>query len=85
MIAADRLDVNEELVRLRSHVEQFRGILAGAGPRSPVGRRLDFLLQEFGREANTIGSKGVDAPIAHQIVELKTEIERMREQVQNVE
>jgi uncharacterized protein (TIGR00255 family) len=85
VIAADRLDVNEELVRLRSHVEQFRGILAGAGPRSAVGRRLDFLLQEFGREANTIGSKGVDAPIAHQIVELKSEIERMREQVQNVE
>jgi len=85
VIAADRLDVNEELVRLRSHVEQFREILAGAGPRSPVGRRLDFLLQEFGREANTIGSKGSDAPIAHQIVELKTEIERMREQVQNVE
>jgi uncharacterized protein (TIGR00255 family) len=85
VIAADRLDVNEELVRLRSHLEQFRGILAGAGPRSPVGRRLDFLLQEFGREANTIGSKGVDAPIAHQIVELKSEIERMREQVQNIE
>jgi uncharacterized protein (TIGR00255 family) len=85
VIAADRLDVNEELVRLRSHVEQFRGILAGAGPRSPVGRRLDFLLQEFSREANTIGSKGVDAPLAHQIVELKSEIERMREQVQNVE
>ncbi|HEY8153209.1 MAG TPA: YicC/YloC family endoribonuclease [Myxococcota bacterium] len=85
VIAADRLDVTEELVRLRSHVEQFRAILAGAGPRSPVGRRLDFLLQEFGREANTVGSKGSDAPIAHQIVELKTEIERMREQVQNVE
>lgn len=85
VIAADRLDVNEELVRLRSHVDQFREILAGAGPRSPVGRRLDFLLQEFGREANTIGSKASDAPIAHQIVELKTEIERMREQVQNVE
>ncbi len=85
VIAADRLDVNEELVRLRSHVEQFRGILAGAAPRSPVGRRLDFLLQEFSREANTIGSKSSDAPSAHQIVELKTEIERMREQVQNIE
>jgi len=85
VIAADRLDVTEELVRLRSHVGQFREILAGAGPRSPVGRRLDFLLQEFGREANTVGSKASDAPIAHQIVELKTEIERMREQVQNVE
>lgn len=85
VIAADRLDVNEELVRLRSHVQQFREILAGAGARSPVGRRLDFLLQEFGREANTVGSKASDAPIAHQIVELKIEIERMREQVQNVE
>ena len=85
VIAADRLDINEELVRLRSHVQQFREILAGAGARSPVGRRLDFLLQEFGREANTVGSKASDAPIAHQIVELKTEIERMREQVQNVE
>jgi uncharacterized protein (TIGR00255 family) len=72
-------------VRLRSHVQQFREILAGAGARSPVGRRLDFLLQEFGREANTVGSKASDAPIAHQIVELKTEIERIREQVQNVE
>ena len=86
VIAADRLDVNEELVRLA----QPRGAVPRASwrapaPRSPVGRRLDFLLQEFGREANTIGSKGSDAPIAHQIVELKTEIERMREQVQNVE
>jgi uncharacterized protein (TIGR00255 family) len=85
VFAADRMDVNEELVRLRSHVAQFREILAGAGAGSPVGRRLDFLLQEFGREANTVGSKASDAPIAHQIVELKTEIERMREQVQNVE
>jgi uncharacterized protein (TIGR00255 family) len=85
VIAADRLDVSEELVRLHSHVAQFRQILSGAGPRSPVGRRLDFLLQEFAREANTVGSKGSDAPIAHQIVELKTEIERLREQVQNVE
>jgi regulator of extracellular matrix RemA (YlzA/DUF370 family) len=84
VIAADRLDVNEELVRLRSHVEQFRGILAGAGPRSPVGRRLDFLLQEFGREANTIGSKGSDAPIAHQIVELKTEIEAAQQASEQV-
>ena len=85
MLAADRLDVTEELVRLRSHVEQFRRIVAEGGPGKPVGRRLDFLLQEFGREANTIGSKGSDAPIAHEVVELKTEIERLREQVQNVE
>ncbi len=83
--AADRLDITEETVRLRSHVEQFVSALAQAGPGEPVGRRLDFLLQEFSREVNTIGSKGGDAPIAHLVVELKTELERMREQVQNVE
>lgn len=85
VIAADRLDVTEEIVRLRSHLDQFREIVAMGGPRRPVGRRLDFLLQEFAREANTIGAKGSDSPVAHQVVELKTEIERMREQVQNVE
>jgi uncharacterized protein (TIGR00255 family) len=83
--AADRLDVSEECVRLHSHVAQFRALLDAAGPREPAGRRLDFLLQEMGREANTIGSKSADAPIAHQVVELKTELERIREQVQNVE
>ena len=85
VIAADRLDVTEEIVRLRSHAQQFRRIVEESGPGKPVGRRLDFLLQEFGRETNTIGSKGCDAPIAYEIVELKTEIERLREQVQNVE
>jgi uncharacterized protein (TIGR00255 family) len=85
VLAADRLDVTEEIVRLQSHVEQFRAIVAGGATGEPIGRRLDFLMQEFGREANTIGSKGNDSPIAHQVVELKTEIERMREQVQNVE
>jgi uncharacterized protein (TIGR00255 family) len=85
VIAADRLDITEEIVRLRSHVDQFREIVAMGGPGRPVGRRLDFLMQEFAREANTIGSKGSDSPVAHQVVELKTEIERMREQVQNVE
>ena len=85
VIAADRLDVTEEIVRLRSHMEQFREIVKGAGVGVPVGRRLDFLLQEFGREANTIGSKGSDAPIAHDVVELKAELERIREQVQNIE
>jgi uncharacterized protein (TIGR00255 family) len=84
-LAADRMDVSEELVRLRSHVEQFRKMLEGAGPGRPAGRRLDFLLQEMGREANTLGSKGADAGAAHLVVELKTELERMREQVQNVE
>jgi len=85
VLAADRLDVTEELVRLRSHVAQFRQILDESGPGKPAGRRLDFLLQELGREANTVGSKGGDAPIAHLVVELKTELERVREQVQNVE
>jgi len=85
VIAADRLDITEELVRLRSHVEQFGGILAEAGRQEPVGRRLDFLLQEMGREANTVGSKASDADLAHFVVELKAEIERIREQVQNVE
>ena len=83
--AADRLDVTEECVRLHSHVAQFRALLDAAGPQQPAGRRLDFLLQEMGREANTIGSKSADAPIAHQVVDLKTELERIREQVQNVE
>jgi len=85
VLAADRLDIAEELVRLRSHVEHFHRVLVEAGPGKPVGRRLDFLLQEFSREANTIGSKASDAPVAHSIVELKTEIERLREQVQNLE
>jgi uncharacterized protein (TIGR00255 family) len=85
VLAADRLDIAEELVRLRSHVEQFRRVLDEAGPGKPAGRRLDFLLQEFSREANTLGSKASDAPVAHSIVELKTEIERLREQVQNLE
>ena len=85
VIAADRLDIAEEIVRLRSHATQFREYVASASVDNPVGRRLDFLLQEFGREANTIGSKGNDAPIAHEVVELKSELERIREQVQNVE
>lgn len=85
VIAADRLDITEEVVRLRSHVAQFRAIVAEAGRASPVGRRLDFLLQELGREANTAGSKANDAELAHVVVELKTELERVREQVQNVE
>jgi uncharacterized protein (TIGR00255 family) len=85
VLAADRLDITEELVRLASHVDQFRSICAAAGPGAPVGRKLDFLMQELGREANTVGSKGSDAGVAHSVVELKTELERIREQVQNVE
>lgn len=85
VIAADRLDITEELVRMQSHLEQFVEVLDGSGPGISVGRRLDFLLQEMGRETNTIGSKGSDSEIAHKVVDLKTELERIREQVQNVE
>jgi uncharacterized protein (TIGR00255 family) len=85
VIAADRLDITEELVRLQSHVAQFRETLQSADRDHPVGRRLDFLLQELGREANTVGSKANDAPLAQDVVELKTELERIREQVQNIE
>ena len=67
VIAADRLDITEELARLRSHVDQFRTTLAEAGPGSPVGRRLDFLLQELGRETNTVGSKANDADISSRL------------------
>ncbi|MEP7049683.1 MAG: YicC/YloC family endoribonuclease [Pseudomonadota bacterium] len=82
VILADRSDVTEELVRLDSHFDQFARLLTSDGP---VGRRLDFLLQEIGRESNTIGAKSQDAPIAHLVVEMKAELERIREQVQNVE
>jgi uncharacterized protein (TIGR00255 family) len=85
VLAADRLDVAEELARLRSHVEQFRSVLTETDGGDPVGRRLEFLLQEMGREANTLGSKASDAPVAHRVIDLKTELERIREQVQNVE
>jgi uncharacterized protein (TIGR00255 family) len=82
VLYADRMDVTEEVVRLRSHCEQFRETLAADGG---IGRKLEFLLQEMGREANTIGSKSSDAPIALRVVELKAELEKLREQVQNVE
>jgi uncharacterized protein YicC (UPF0701 family) len=81
-LLAERGDVAEECDRLRSHVAQFRETLDQAGPQ---GRRLDFLLQEMNREANTIGSKAADASLAQDVVELKTVIERLREQVQNME
>jgi uncharacterized protein (TIGR00255 family) len=81
-VFAERSDIAEELTRLDSHCGQFMGIL---GAEQTVGRRLDFLLQEMAREANTVGAKSPDAPVAHAVVDLKAEIERMREQVQNVE
>lgn len=81
-VFADKVNVTEETVRLRSHVGQFRTFLKSG---DAVGRRLDFLVQEMNREANTIGSKCVDATIAHLVVDLKAEIEKIREQIQNIE
>jgi uncharacterized protein (TIGR00255 family) len=81
-VLADRSDVTEELVRLDSHFAQLSTLLDAD---EPAGRRLDFLLQEMAREANTVGAKSQDATLGHLVVELKSEIERMREQVQNVE
>jgi uncharacterized protein (TIGR00255 family) len=79
---ADRTDVTEEIIRLGSHVAQVRSLLAGG---EPAGRKLDFIVQEMHREANTIGSKSQSAEVVTEVVSLKAEIERMREQVQNVE
>ncbi len=80
-LLAEKLDVNEEVVRLRSHLAQFREALDA---EEPVGRRLNFLAQELNREINTIASKANDAGIAHRAVAMKEELERIREQVQNV-
>ncbi len=79
---ADRCDVTEEITRLRSHLEQFATLLRSAGE---IGRKSEFLLQEIGREVNTIGSKANDVTIARAVIELKNELERVREQMANVE
>jgi uncharacterized protein (TIGR00255 family) len=79
---ADRMDVSEEITRLRSHLAQTRALVSG---EEPAGRKMEFLVQEMHREANTIGSKSQSAEIATLVVSVKAEIERMREQVQNVE
>ena len=81
-IFADKVAVDEETVRLRSHIGQLRHILEQGGA---TGRKLDFLIQEFNREANTIGSKCIDIDIARHVVDIKAEIEKIREQVQNIE
>ena len=81
-LVADKADVAEELARLKSHCEQFTEALDG---KEPVGRRLDFLLQEMNREVNTIGSKAAEHPISRRVVHLKSILERMREQAANVE
>ena len=79
---ADHVAVDEETVRLRSHMAQLDGMIRG---ESPIGRKIDFLVQEFNREANTIGSKCQNSEIAHVVVDLKSEIEKIREQIQNIE
>jgi uncharacterized protein (TIGR00255 family) len=83
-LLAERWDLNEEIVRFRSHNELFAELL-DAKPEEPVGKRLSFLVQEMNREANTIGSKANDASVAHLVVRIKDELERLREQVENVE
>lgn len=79
---AERSDVSEEVIRMESHLRQFESKLTEAGP---AGRGLDFILQEMNREVNTIGAKATNVDIAHKVIELKGELERMREQVQNIE
>ncbi len=79
---ADKSDITEEIVRAESHLEQFRNMIELGGP---AGRALDFLLQELNREVNTIGSKAGDASLCHTVVTIKSELEKIREQVQNIE
>ena len=81
-IFADRVAVDEETVRLESHLVQFREIL---GYDYPIGRKLDFLVQEINREANTIGSKAQDVAVAQVVVDIKSDVEKIREQIQNIE
>jgi len=79
---ADRCDISEEITRLRSHLEQFTGLMKSGGE---IGRKAEFILQEMGREAHTMGSKANDLAISRHVIELKNEIERVKEQIANVE
>ncbi|MEO2074989.1 MAG: YicC/YloC family endoribonuclease [Bacillus sp. (in: firmicutes)] len=81
-VFADKADINEEITRLKSHIQQFLQTLKS---QEPIGRKLDFLVQEMNREANTIGSKANDSNIAKQVVEIKSLLEKLKEQVQNIE
>lgn len=83
-LLADRTDISEELTRFASHLRQFRSLLEGA-KTEPVGRKLDFLLQELNREVNTLASKAQDADISYGAVNIKAELEKIKEQVQNIE
>jgi uncharacterized protein (TIGR00255 family) len=79
---AERTDITEEIVRAESHMTQFGTLLEG---NEPVGRKMDFLLQEINREVNTVSSKANDAEISQKVVDIKSELEKIREQVQNIE
>ena len=79
---ADRCDISEEITRARSHLDQFTVLLRSEGE---IGRKAEFLLQELGREAHTMGSKANDLGISRHVIELKNELERVREQIANVE
>ncbi len=79
---ADKIDISEEIVRVTSHIKQFLTIM---GSKEPAGRKLNFLLQELNREFNTMGSKTEKASVSHRVVEVKSELEKIREQLQNVE
>jgi uncharacterized protein (TIGR00255 family) len=81
-VYADKVAVAEETVRLRSHIDQLHQLLASD---EAVGRKLDFLVQEINREANTIGSKAQDVDIARRVIDIKAEVEKIREQIQNIE
>jgi uncharacterized protein (TIGR00255 family) len=81
-VLADKGDIHEELARLGSHIDQFIEALASS---EPVGRRLDFLLQELNREVNTLGAKAAETPTSNRVVDMKTTLERLREQAANVE
>jgi len=81
-LMADRSDITEELIRVESHLEQFRNFI---NQDDAIGRRLDFLLQEINREVNTMGSKASDSLVSQLAVEIKAELEKLREQIQNVE
>jgi len=81
-LMSDKLNIDEELTRLQSHLDRLEGIIVEA---EPVGRKLDFLIQEINREINTIGSKANDLAIANVVVDVKSEIEKIREQIQNIE
>ena len=82
VIYSDKTSIEEELTRLDSHIVQFQKMIEGA---SPIGKKLDFLVQEINRETNTIGSKANNIEITNRVVDLKTEIENVREQIQNIE